>query len=94
MLAIFNLTFPFGLQMKISNQLAFRLRRITKYVFKIASVAAIFPTETIKIFLSISYPETSYQVLSQWPFYSGEEVKIIFKMGMVVATLDFHSEHV
>ena len=41
-LAIFNLTVTSGFQRKVSNQLAFQLwRRITKYIFKIASVAAI-----------------------------------------------------
>ena len=41
-LAIFNLTVTLGLQMKVSNQLAFQLRRrITKYIFKTVYVVAI-----------------------------------------------------
>ena len=41
-LAIFNLTLSAGLPMKVSSQLAFQLRRrITKIIFKIASLAAI-----------------------------------------------------
>ena len=54
--------------MKVSNQLAFRLRRrSTKYIFKIAFVAAIldFLLERLRYFSSTSYPDTSYQVLSQ-----------------------------
>ena len=67
-LAIFNLKVTSGLQMKVSNQLAIWLRRrITKYIFKSASMAAIldFLLERLRYFSSTSYPSTSYHVWSQ-----------------------------
>ena len=80
-LAIFDLTVTSGLQMNVSNQLAFRLRRrITKYFFQdsVRGSHLGFLTGTIKIFLSTRYPITYYQVLSQVAIPFRRRVQNIF----------------
>ena len=79
-LAIFNLTVTSGLQMKVSNQLAFRLRgRITKYIFKSVPGSYFgFPIGTIKIFSTYKLPYTSYEGLNQLSIPFRRRVQNIF----------------
>ena len=94
-LAMFNLTVTSGLWMKVSNQLAFQLRRrVTKYIFKIVSVAAIldFLLEPLRYFLSY-YKLPWYFLPSFEPVgHSIQEKssKYIFKIGMTMFQVCWH----
>ena len=72
--------------MEVSNQLAFRLRRrITKYIFKIASVAAFldFLLERLRYFFYLQVTPilpTSFESIG----HSQKSSKYIFKIGMTM----------